>query len=103
MVDRERLERRPVAGALVGELDLDPHLLLGRGRERLRLGLERPPLDEEPLVVGEQAERLPGLHLFAEPDLQVLDLVTARRPDVRLAAATIVTSVTTSPFSARVT
>ena len=64
----------PVAGILVGELDLDLHLLLGGHGQRLGLGLERPALDEQPPVVGERGERLPGLHLLAEPHLEFLHL-----------------------------
>ena len=60
---------------LVGELDLELHLLLGGDRQRLGLGLERPALDEESAMIGERGERLPGLHLLAEPHLQLLHLV----------------------------
>ena len=65
----------PVAGRLVGELDFELHLFLGGDRQRLGLGLERPALDEESAMIGERGERLPGLHLLAEPHLQLLHLV----------------------------
>ena len=58
MVNPERLLRYPHARFFVREFGANRHLLFEGECERIRLGFERPALDEELLVVGQQGQTL---------------------------------------------
>jgi hypothetical protein len=69
---------RPSRGGVFLKIDLDGPAFLDAPLQERRLIAECPALDRQRLVVGEQAQRLPGQDLLAQFDLQLLDLERRR-------------------------
>ena len=70
--------RVPPVARLFFEIDLDRPAFLYDPFQQRRFVAERPPLDGKHLVIRQQRQRLPSLHLLTEFDLQLLNLERIR-------------------------